>query len=481
MAPVNFNAKVIAEPQLEFGGGGRHVDPRFGLVEHGPLQPLLGDTVRIGVIGTGETADGFAQFIERCRLGIDGKSQKLANLYPPFPGAGNRNPFRCTFEVDQIARRIVPERDIQRIIEMPKQSEAVTTAADLFAELAGSMLESSARPDVIACALPTKLIEKLVNAKSENDEEVEEDDQDLNFRDLLKSRSLPLSVPTQIVWPTLWDDSAKIPRKLKETLREVQDPATRAWNLLNAIFYKAGKVPWKLPRAEGAFATSFLGIGFYKDLSGQRLLTSTAQMFDERGRGLILRGARARTDRGDRHPYLEREDAYDLLVRAIKAYRGHHGHAPARLVVLKTSRFQEGEADGIARACDEFGIDRRDLIWVSEHQDTTLVRDGNYPMLRGSFVQIGRNGLLFTRGSVPYYRTYPGLRVPQPILLRPHSCDTPISELATEVLSLTKMNWNSTQFDQASPIPIRAARQVGRVLKYLPFGQTEQSDYRFYS
>jgi hypothetical protein len=79
---------------------------------------------------------------------------------------------------------------------------------------------------------------------------------------------------------------------------------------------------------------------------------------------------------------------------------------------------------------------------------------------------------------VPYYRTYPGLRVPQPILLRPHSCDTPISELASEVLALTKMSWNSTQFDQASPIPIRAARQVGRVLKYVPFGQIEQPDYR---
>lgn len=135
MAPLNFNAKVIPEPQLEFGGGGRHVDPRFGLVEHGPLQPLLGDTVRIGVIGTAETADGFAQFIERCRLGIDGKSQKLANLFPPFPGAGNRNPFRCTFEVDQTARRIVPERDVQRIIEMAKQSDAVTAAAEMFADL----------------------------------------------------------------------------------------------------------------------------------------------------------------------------------------------------------------------------------------------------------------------------------------------------------------------------------------------------------
>jgi hypothetical protein len=143
---------------------------------------------------------------------------------------------------------------------------------------------------------------------------------------------------------------------------------------------------------DGDFKARYLGIGFYKDLTGQRLLTSTAQMFDERCRGLILRGARARTDKGDRHPYLERNDAYDLVLRSVKAYRGHHGHAPARLVILKTSRFEPGEADGIGQAWDELQIDRRDLIWESEHPDATLVRDGNYPMLRGSFVRIGRDG-----------------------------------------------------------------------------------------
>jgi len=204
-------------------------------------------------------------------------------------------------------------------------------------------------------------------------------------------------------------------------------------------------------------------------------------MFDERGRGLILRGARAQTDKGDRHPYLERNDAYDLITRSIRAYRAHHGQAPARLVVLKTSRFEPGEADGIGQAANEAQIDRRDLICVSENPHATLVREGDYPPLRGSFIQLGRDGLLFTRGSVPYYRTYPGLRVPRPLLLRPYSCDTVLWELAVEVLALTKMNWNSTQFDQALPIPIRAARQVGRVLKYVPFGEIEQSDYRYYA
>ena len=33
------------------------------------------------------------------------------------------------------------------------------------------------------------------------------------------------------------------------------------------------------------------------------------------------------------------------------------------------------------------------------------------------------------------------------------------------------MNWNSPQFDGALPIPIRAARQVGKVLKHVPMGQ----------
>jgi len=251
--------------------------------------------------------------------------------------------------------------------------------------------------------------------------------------------------------------------------------------VLNALFYKAGKVPWRLPPNEGDYKTSYLGIGFYRNLTGQRLLTSTAQMFDERGRGLILRGARAQTDKGDRHPYLERNDAYDLTMRSVKAYRAHHGHSPARLVILKTSRFETGETDGILYAADEMQIDRRDLVWVSENSHVTLVREGDYPPLRGSFIQLGKDGLLFTSGSVPYYRTYPGLRVPRPLLVRPHYCDTLIWELVHEVLALTKMNWNTTQFDQALPIPIRAARQVGRILKYFSFGQTEQSDYRYYT
>jgi hypothetical protein len=55
-----------------------------------------------------------------------------------------------------------------------------------------------------------------------------------------------------------------------------------------------------------------------------------------------------------------------------------------------------------------------------------------------------------------------------------------MSDVARDILALTKMNWNTTQFDGAQPIPIRAARQVGRVLRHVPIGQREATEYTQY-
>lgn len=96
-------------------------------------------------------------------------------------------------------------------------------------------------------------------------------------------------------------------------------------------------------------------------------------------------------------------------------------------------------------------------------------------------MELDGKGLLYTNGSIPYYGTYPGLYVPRPLLLCPHpSSDSTIAQIAEEVFSLTKINWNSTQMNQRLPVPIRAARKVGEVLKYLKEGQMVSPDYRRY-
>ena len=37
-----MNVTFLDEPQLEFGGNGRHIDIRFGIMGHGPLDRTRG-------------------------------------------------------------------------------------------------------------------------------------------------------------------------------------------------------------------------------------------------------------------------------------------------------------------------------------------------------------------------------------------------------------------------------------------------------
>lgn len=291
-----------------------------------------------------------------------------------------------------------------------------------------------------------------------------------------------LSFPIQIVWQDVIDDSAVIPRKIKESSeRKIQDRADRTWNLLTTLYYKGtGRIPWRRMPQEGEYSACYIGISFYREVGGQQLFTSAAQMFDERGRGFILKGRRAQTESRGRHPYMTQDDARDLIADALSAYKNHHMNHPARVIVMKTSQFRDEEADGIIEALDAVGTELRDLVWVQESTSVKVLRDGNYPVMRGTFVELDGKGLLYTNGSMPYYGTYPGMYDPRPLLLCPHKrSDSTIAQIASEVLSLTKINWNSTQMNQKLPIPIRAARKVGEVLKYVTDDRVS-ADYRRY-
>ena len=67
---MKFATRCIAEPNLEFGDGGQFIDPRIGLIRHGPLQPKAGDVVRVGVVGTSETVEGIAGYPSRASQAV---------------------------------------------------------------------------------------------------------------------------------------------------------------------------------------------------------------------------------------------------------------------------------------------------------------------------------------------------------------------------------------------------------------------------
>ncbi len=496
----SFSVSHFSEPVLEFAGNGRHVDVRFGLTDYGPVDFSTERTkeVRLGVVGTSQTTGKFGDWLRRCEGGIPAKNSRQPNLFPAFPGSTILGPFRCSFEVGDRRVRTLSLSTISRIVSEKDDDTAVAIAVEAFANEVKDLAEQDRPPEVVVCALPVEIIERVSNmrgaptddeAENEAGEEVEPEDAPVlerqieNFRGALKAATLALRIPIQIVWPTTYDNDAVVKKKLAEfSTRKVQDEATRAWNFFCALYYKAGGTPWRMIRDQREFSATLMGVSFFEGLDGSSLQTSSAQLFDERGEGLILKGGPGLKDKTDRQPYLSAVDAFDLTRTALHSYKKEHGNYPARLVIHKTSRFHPEEREGFQKAIEQSEIEIADFIWMPRRSPVRLFRNGVYPPLRGTAMRLDdEHAILYSRGSVDFFRTYPGLYVPNPLVLRAQRRDTPDwNLLLKETLALTKMNWNGTQFDGALPITLKAARQVGDILKYVPDGTIPDPRYRFY-
>ncbi|CAN5601797.1 hypothetical protein BH10ACI3_BH10ACI3_09440 [soil metagenome] len=114
---------------------------------------------------------------------------------------------------------------------------------------------------------------------------------------------------------------------------------------------------------------------------------------------------------------------------------------------------------------------------------TPFFRTKSYPPLRGTLWQHeDKKGILYTKGSVPFYETYPGNYPPGTTYIDSTHAQRSFREIASEVFALTKMNWNSTRFDQKVPITLKASRDVGDILKYAKNTEAPSipPHYRFY-
>lgn len=480
-----MRSSFIIEPKLDFGTG-QHVDIRYGLMNYGPLDinsPMAPKNIKIGITGTTQTIEGVINWLGKCKTGISEKESNQPNLFPPFPGFGEDSCFNSQFIIEQNLQRAIPSRDIDILTKTPNLKTLIEKAVDIFyAEI--EHLVQNYPVDVIICALPLQLViamEKQRVSKTEN--KIGDDPEfDIDFHHLLKARAMRLRVPIQLILPTTYDENARIPRKLKkENFRRVQDEATRAWNIHTALYYKAKGIPWRLVRNSKDITSCFVGISFYKTLDQKHILTSIAQIFNERGEGIIVRGGKVQLSKKDRQIHLNRDDAYDLLDLTLDKYRAEHKNMPGRVVLHKSSSYSPEELDGFHSAISDNRISCVDLINISEEATTRLLRYGNYPPLRGTFLSLSEaKHLFYTRGSVEFFSTYPGMYIPSPILIEAASVEQTALFLASEILALTKMNWNNTQFDGALPITLRAARQVSKILKYVSENENVEPRYSFY-
>lgn len=475
MAAMNSQVTVISEPWLSFGGGGKSYDIREGIQNFGPVDagsPRAKSLVRIGLVGTPKTVASFKEWMRICESGIEGLDPQNPNLHPSFPGLSSYRGLRCSFTLDPTWESLISEGDIKAAAS---KSGAVLALAEMFHLQIKALYElSSSKPDVVIC-LPNDLVRKCVKPRFDDEDidEIEVDDSDKapDFHDYLKGLCLQSRCVHQLIWPRTYGVSSK----------GVQDPATRAWNLFGALFYKAGGIPWKLDKTPGGHSTCYVGVSFARRLDGGTFHSCLTQVFNDRGEGTILRGGLAKKSEEDHEYHLSAESSENLLTDALESYaKANNAGFPQRVVIHKSSGYDEEELKGFNAAADKFGVKFRDLLALRSSR-LRLFRTGAYPPLRGTHLILDEhNSLLYSRGSIPFYRKYPGPYVPRSLHIRYFQTDSTQHDLAEEILALTKLNWNKTQFDSFFPITLGGSRRIGEIYQWCPDVPTEPISYAFF-
>lgn len=475
-----MNLTVLDEPDLEFHAGSRHPDPRHGVADYGPADADSPDrrTIRLAIVGTPANIDGSRRWLARCEQPIAAKQSRLGRLFVEFPGFAADVGYRSTLSVDTRHERTIRERDLKALTDLAPH-DAVRAAADLYlAEIAA--LDEEPNVDAILIARPDNLPERpLAEADPDRPWKKPKPAPAENFRAILKADAMRYRHPLQLIRRSTWDPTWKDPQRDKG--RSKQDEATRAWNLFTALYYKAGGVPWRLPRDPNDLTTCYVGVTFYKATDDRTLQTSVAQVFNQRGDGVIVRGGPVKVSKDDRQPHLTAPDAERLLTDALARYRGEHRTVPARLVLHKTSSYTRAEIAGFQKVANTAGVEALELIWIPDNDPVRLFRNGYHPPLRCTLLSLApERHVLYTKGSVPFYGTYPGMYIPQPLAFRPAVAESSPTALAAELLALTKMNWNHTQLDGKLPITLHTADHVGEILRHIPEDVRPQGRYAFY-
>lgn len=494
---INIEVTELPSPLLEFGSPGEFTEPKIGLTQAGPFDLRFGaahkSQVKIGLVGPAEMIDKALRWYERCQNPIMPGMDNLAQ-YPFFPGFNST--FKATLATNDRWTVVFDEKEglLEKALELaprPRFGEVLSLYAQGVQKLAN--LEAQ-QPDVVVCCLPESVVRNCWSITSElmpdeykaikkhqggleqsqmelfGDWGVEEQPEDLLFRDFrraLKAHAMRSHMPIQIGTDRMFVDG-----------NSGQDPATRAWNMSVAMYYKSGGIPWRL-KAEGP-ETCFVGVSFHHLRTTKRHLvhSSVAQAFSTEGDGFAIRGESIpwNPEQG-RNVHLTDEQSARLIQKVLEQYRERTGGDPLRIVLHKTSKLNAQEVAGFTNALKHIPIVEMVNLMPSMFR---LVQYGSYPPKRGTVCRINDDATyLFTTGYMPEWGTYPGPHIPTPVRLLSTE-GTNMYRVAADVMGLTRMNWNTAQNTNGQPITIRFARQVGGIMSELGDDTEPLSSYRYY-
>lgn len=252
-----------------------------------------------------------------------------------------------------------------------------------------------------------------------------------------------------------------IPVQMVDTAT-VTNPEWKDLNLALNIVAKCGVKPWVLPDSV-PHADFFVGISYTKSRDGQRIM-GFANVFNSYGRWEFYSGNTSYFAFEERRKHLG-----DVVRQALLRLDSRLSVTP-RVVFHYSAKMSRDDMDAIVSAAREvrpMGVFT--FVWVNTHHtvrlyDEAVETDGS--LRRGTYVVAGWNKVYLS--TTGYNQMRRMLGTPKPLELTVwvrHPKGLPSSApdlrvLALQTLSLTKLNWASTDAFCGEPITVKYASNI---------------------
>ncbi len=466
----------LEEPQLIFASKDgttavRDFHPIRGVAQNRPYdysitERGLAPSVRLGVICPEPETQVLSEFVQRSHRRHTPLSNERDYLldFPGFDAA-----FSLPLELP------TPGSPGWRSYSVPGQGTHPRTGS---VELARSItqaldaIQASSDPSVVLVYVPDRLDQwKRFRTESER----------FDVHDFVKAYCVPRGITTQFLEG--------------HTLREPQQ--CRVWWWLSlALYVKSMRTPWVLDVLDSN--TAFVGLGYSIDQNSERgrhVVLGCSHIYNSRGEGLQYRLTKVEDPifRGG-NPFLSRDDARRVGETIRQLFYEARMRLPERVVLHKRSPFQRDERDGLMEGLG--GIDEVDMLEINIDPALRYVSsiakpggqfdEDNFPVDRGSVVRLdGHTALLWVHGVAtalnPRFKYYQGKRrIPAPLVLKRHAGKSDLNLACSEILGLSKMNWNTFDLYTKLPATVESSGQIARIGSLLERFGTRAYDYRLF-
>ena len=268
------------------------------------------------------------------------------------------------------------------------------------------------------------------------------------------------------------------------------------WALSLALYVKSGRIPWVINGIQAD--TAFAGIGYsvMNAPTGSNVVVGCSHIYSSDGRGMKYKLSKIHDYSFDRkkNPYLSEEEAYRIGLNIKELFYKSFSELPKRVVVHKRTPFRRDEVKGLVESLSSAGVKNIELLEIIYEDNLkcfalneSCTRVDGYPVRRGMCFPIDNNTMyLFTHGIAPsvispnrkYFQG--GKSVPLPLKVVKHYGSGDMAQIATEILGLSKMNWNSFGLYSKLPCTIESSNEIARIGWLLSQFEGTLYDYRYF-